>query len=70
MAIAYLILTVALAAAFIVIVLALVCMVIYHRWRIYDNNVHLEKFINENLQMRGKMKNQEYWNLTNNETDK
>ena len=56
MAIELMIVTVAIAAAFIVIVLVLVCIVIYQRWRIDDNNVHLEKFINENRRMREKMK--------------
>ena len=40
-----LILTVALAAAFIVVVLALVAVIVFQRWRISDNNAHLKEFI-------------------------
>jgi hypothetical protein len=50
-----LILTVALAAAVIVIVLALVCIIIYQRWRIGDKNAALGRFIKENAEMRQKM---------------
>lgn len=50
-----LILTVALAAAIIVIVLALVCIIIYQRWRIGDKNAALGRFVNENAEMRQKM---------------
>lgn len=52
----------ALAAAAIVITLALVLIIIYQRWRICDNNVHLEKFINENIELREKIRqfNQQY----------
>ena len=57
-----LIITTALAAAAVVITLALVLIIIYQRWRICDNNVHLEKFINENIQLREKLRqfNQQY----------
>ena len=52
----------ALAAAAVVITLALVLIIIYQRWRICDNNVHLEKFINENIELREKIRqfNQQY----------
>lgn len=50
-----LILSVALAAAIIVIVLALVCIIIYQRWRIGDKNAALGRFISENAEMRQKM---------------
>jgi len=53
---ATLIIAVSLAAAFIVIVLALVFVIVYQRWRIDDNNAHLKKFINENIRLREKMK--------------
>ena len=46
-----LILTVALAAAMIVVVLALVGVIVFQRWRISDQNVHLKKFINENIEL-------------------
>ena len=49
-----LIFTVALAAAIIVIVLALVGIIIYQRWRIGDKNAALGRFINENSEMRTK----------------
>ena len=51
-----LILTVALAAAFIVVVLALVAVIVFQRWRISDNNVHLEKLITENIELREKLR--------------
>ena len=47
-----LIFTVALAAAFIVVVLVLVAIIIYQRWRIGDQNVFIERFIRQ----------QEYYN--------
>lgn len=46
-----LIITVALAAAMIVVVLALVGIIVFQRWRISDQNVHLKKFINENIEL-------------------
>ena len=51
-----LILTVALAAAIIVIVLALVAVIVFHRWRICDNNAHLKEFIDENMEMRDELR--------------
>ena len=51
-----LILTVALTAAFIVVVLALVAVIVFQRWRISDNNAHLKEFIDENLEMRDKLR--------------
>lgn len=50
-----LIFTVALAAAFIVVVLALVIIVIYQRWRIGDQNVFIERFIRQNEELRQKI---------------
>ena len=49
------IITVALAAAIIVIVLALVAVIVFQRWRISDNNAHLKEFIDENMELRRKM---------------
>ena len=46
-----LIITVALAAAMIVVVLALVGIIVFQRWRISDKNVHRKKFINENIEL-------------------
>ena len=51
-----LILTVALAAAIIVIVLALVAVIMFQRWRISDNNAHLKEFIDENMEMRDELR--------------
>jgi len=50
-----LILTVALAAAMIVVILALVCIIIYYRWQIGDKNATLGRFIDENAELRRKM---------------
>ena len=51
-----LVFTVALAAAFIVVVLALVVIIIYQRWRIGDQNVFIERFIRQNEELRQKMR--------------
>ena len=51
-----LILTVALAASFIVVVLVLVAIIIYQRWRIGDQNVFIERFIRQNDEQRKKMR--------------
>ena len=51
-----LIFTIALAAAFIVVVLALVIIVIYQRWRIGDQNVFIERFIRQNEELRQKLR--------------
>ena len=48
--------TVALSAAIIVIVLALVAVIVFQRWRISDSNAHLKEFINENLELRQKIR--------------
>ena len=50
-----LILTVALAASFIVIVLVLVAVIVYQRWQIGDKNATLGRFIDENEKMRRKI---------------
>jgi len=51
-----LILTVALAAAIIVVVLALVGIIIYQRWRIGEQNVFIERFIRQDEEMREKLR--------------
>ena len=51
-----LILTVALAASFIVVVLVLVAMIIYQRWRIGEQNVFIERFIRQNEEQRQKLR--------------
>ena len=51
-----LVFTVALAAAFIVVVLVLVGIIIYQRWRIGDQNVFIERFIRQNEEQREKLR--------------
>ena len=51
-----LIFTVAIAAAFIVVALVLVAIIIYQRWRIGDQNVFIERFIRQNVEQRQKMR--------------
>lgn len=51
-----LIFTVAIAATFIVVVLALIAIIIYQRWRIGDQNVFIERFIHQNEEQRKKMR--------------
>ena len=48
--------TVAIAAAFIVVALVLVAIIIYQRWRIGDQNVFIERFIRQNEEQRQKMR--------------
>ncbi len=50
-----LILTVALAASFIVVVLVLVAVIVYQRWQIGDKNATLGRFIDENEKIRHKI---------------
>lgn len=42
------------------VLLGLVATLLYYRWRISDNNVHLEKFITENMELREKMRKAEH----------
>ena len=51
-----LIFTVATAATFIVVVLVLIAIIIYQRWRIGDQNVFIERFIHQNEDQRKKMR--------------
>ena len=51
-----LIITVALASAIIVVLLVLVGIIIYQRWRIGDQNVFIDRFIRQNEEQREKMK--------------
>ena len=51
-----LVFTVALATSFIVVVLTLVVIIIYQRWRIVDQNVFIERFIRQNEEQRQKMR--------------
>ena len=51
-----LIITVALASAIIVVLLVLVGIIIYQRWRIGDQNVFIDRFFRQNEEQREKMK--------------
>ena len=51
------IITVALAAAFIVIVLMLVAVIIFQRWRIGEKNAALARFIRENIELLDELNN-------------
>ena len=50
------IIAVALGVAIVVVLLVLVATLIYYRWRLSDNNVHLEKFISETIALREKLR--------------
>ena len=50
------IIAVALGVAIVVVILGLVATLIYYRWRLSDNNVHLEKFISETIELRKKLR--------------
>lgn len=50
---------VALGVAVAVSLLVLVAIIIYQRWRINDNNAHLKSFLDENLEMRDKLRQYE-----------
>ena len=49
------IISVALAAATIVIVLMLVAIIIFQRWRLVDKNAALGRFIRENIELQDKL---------------
>ena len=53
-----LIITVALASAIIVVVLALVFIIIFYRWQIDDKNATLMRFILENFRLHEKLSEQ------------
>ena len=50
------VIAVALGVAIVVVLLVLVAVLLYYRWRISDNNAHLEKFITENMELRDKLR--------------
>ncbi len=50
------IIAVALGVAVVLVILIFVAIIVYLRWRISDNNVHLERFITENMELREKIK--------------
>ena len=51
------IITVALAAAFIVIVLMLVAVILFQRWQIGEKNAALARFIRENIELLDELNN-------------
>jgi len=53
------VIAVALGVAIVVVLIVLVVVVIYQRWRISDNNVHLKSFLDENMEMRDKLRQYE-----------
>ena len=53
------VIAVALGVAVVVVFLVLVAIIVYQRWRINDNNVHLKSFLDENMEMRGKLRQYE-----------
>ena len=52
------ILTVALAAAFVLLVVGLVITILYYRWRLRDSHRTLARFIRESLEMENDRENQ------------
>ena len=53
------IIAVALGVAVVVVLLVLVAVVVYQRWRISDNNTHMKSFLDENMEMRDKLRKYE-----------
>ena len=51
------IITVALAAAFIIIVLMLVGIIVFQRWQIGEKNAALARFIRENIELLDELNN-------------
>lgn len=49
------IIAVALGVAVVLVILGLIAIIVFQRWRISDSNVHLEKFITENIELREKI---------------
>ena len=50
------VIAVALCVAMVMVILVLIAIIIFQRGRISDSNVHLEKFITENMELREKMR--------------
>ena len=50
------VIAVALGVAVVVVLLVLVAVIIYQRWRISDNNAHLKSFLDENIEMRDRLR--------------
>lgn len=43
------------SVAIVVVILILVGTIVFQRWRISDQNIHLKKFINENIELHEKL---------------
>ena len=53
------VIAVALGVAVVVVLVVLVAVVVFQRWRISDNNTHLKSFLDENMEMRDKLRKYE-----------
>ena len=53
------VIAVALGVAVVVVLLVLVAVIVFQRWRISDNNAHLRSFLDENMEMRDKLREYE-----------
>ena len=53
------VIAVALGVAVVVVFLVLLAVIVYQRWRISDNNAHLKSFLDENMEMREKLRKYE-----------
>ena len=53
------VIAVGLGVAVVVVLLVLVAIVVYQRWRISDNNAHLKSFLDENMEMRDRLREYE-----------
>ena len=51
-----LLIAVALVVSIVAVLLVLVAIIIYQRWRIGDQNVFIERFIHQNEELREKMR--------------
>ena len=47
------------AVVVVLLLLVLVAVIVFQRWRISDNNAHLKSFLNENMEMRDKLRRYE-----------
>jgi hypothetical protein len=51
-----LLIAIALVVSIVAVLLVLVAIIIYQRWRIGDKNVFIERFIHQNEELREKMR--------------
>ena len=57
------VLTVALAAAFVVVVIGLLAAIVYYRWRLRDSHRTLARFIRENILLHEESERSEWIKL-------